>query len=62
MKIHPRTLVVQKADLEFQEAFIKLQQKHNLSPAEASFILSERLKSEAAWMVREERERDSRPG
>ena len=59
MKIHPRTMVVQKAEAQIQLAVSKISEEFNLTHGEMVRILSGLLAFEAKYMIRNERHGES---
>lgn len=55
MKIHPRTLIVDKARLAFDQFLLDLEQKHNLTYGEIFSLLGGAVVSLAKYQIRAER-------
>ena len=57
-KLHPRTSVVDSARLEFDQFFLDLEQKHNLTYGEMYHILAVQLLNLTKYHIRCERHPD----
>jgi hypothetical protein len=55
MRLHERTIPVERAEIEFRETFRAWQQKHDLTFGETFRILGNLMAREATYMVRQER-------
>lgn len=55
LKLHPRTLIVQAARLEFDRFLIDLEQKHDLTHGELFSLLGHAVATLANHQVRSER-------
>ena len=55
MRLHPRTMVVQRAAGEIRMAILKLVEQHDLTIAETIGILAEAISGEVKWLIRQER-------
>lgn len=58
MRLHERTLLVQKASLEFSELTLDLIERHGLTYGEIVGLLADQLGRMAKMMRREERHPD----
>lgn len=55
MKLHPRTLLVQRAHIAFADALLKVIREHDLTPAETLSILTQELQSNVKFVLLVER-------
>lgn len=55
MKLHPRTMIVQKAGLELSEFVTSLIERHDLTYGELFGLMADRMAAWAKYMRREER-------
>lgn len=62
MKVHPRYFIVDKAKLDASQFFLDLLQKHELTYAEAFYILGELTTRLAGMAVRDERREEGESG
>ena len=62
MKIHPRTMVVQKADTEINRAINEIWKKYDLTNNEILMILTGSQQSLLKWALRRERHGDEDKG
>jgi len=64
MKLHPRVLIVQKAQRELSESLWAIEARHRLTFAEMFSILAQAVEQVAKYAIRAERhpEDPSRPG
>jgi hypothetical protein len=58
MKLHERTLVVQKVRHEFEAFLLELEQKHELSYGELFSMLGNAIANLAKYQIRSERHPD----
>lgn len=58
MKLHPRTRVVDKARLEFDQFLLDLADKHELTYGELFSILGQAIANNAKYQIRTERHPD----
>jgi len=55
LKLHERTLIVQKARNEFEEFMLALEQKHTLTYGEVFSLLGNAVANLAKYQIRSER-------
>ena len=58
MKLHPRTRVVDKARLEFDQFLLDLADKHELTYGELFSMLGQAIANNAKYQIRAERHPD----
>lgn len=58
MKLHPRSIVVQEARLEFDQFLIDLEEKHSLTHGEMFSLLGSAVANLAKYQIRSERHPD----
>lgn len=60
LKIHPRSNIVQKARLEFDQFLLDLEQKHELTYGETFSLFGNAIANLAKYQIRSERHPDDR--
>lgn len=58
MKRHPRSIVVQEAKVDFDQAFLSIEEKHGLTYGELFDLLSDRMNRLSRSLVQHERHPD----
>lgn len=58
MRIHPRLIVVQRAELALDTFMIGLVNEHDLTPAEQISLLANQIKTVSMYAIRSERHPD----